>query len=315
MNAKPVFHGIVILTILAAATTACSGSASKNATADNGSTGAFGGERTIKVLSYNIFLPKYGGSDETKYWRFWNYRKDAVVALLKEEAADIFGLNECDSQQRDYIAAAMPAYEPVGIATDGSTGDFTGASNPVFYNRNVFTLVKWGTFWLSDTPETASTTWPPTDDTRLQYRSCTWLLLKHKQSNRGIAVFHTHLANGTVYQESRKNSLALIMAKMKEICSDTMPVVLTGDMNDGTVAAFWSPLREYMNQGYTDCATADGGMTYNAFNFDKPEGSSRLDHLFYRNFEGLEYGVNRKSYLDVTFPSDHFPVWAKLKIK
>ena len=71
-------------------------------------------KRKIKVLYHNIFLRKYGTAET----ELWTYRMPGIVKMLSETEPDVFGLNECDWQQRTDIAAAFPGYGVLGVCTD-----------------------------------------------------------------------------------------------------------------------------------------------------------------------------------------------------
>lgn len=267
-------------------------------------------KRKIKVLYHNIYLRKYGS--DAKEYTLWGYRLPGIVKMLAYTDPDVFGLNECDDRQRKDIEDAFPGYAAMGVCTDGTTSGYLNASNPIFYKTTVFECESWGTFWLSDTPDAASYTWEPLSGGPLeQRRNCTWAKLLHRRTGTPILFAVTHLANGEAGARSRELSIPLLLSKLQEMAPDT-PVILGGDFNSSLGESFVKPLREWMDEARNACLEADKGMTYNGFSV--PSGSSILDHIFYRKLLGDIFTIDRNPYADIQYISDHYPVWAALRI-
>lgn len=269
----------------------------------------------VKVLYHNIFLKVYEGSVYPR--RKWDYRKPGVVAMLKAQAPQVFALNECDYEQRQYIATSLPSYGVVGVGPDGSTTGYKDSSNPVFYDKGTLDLKSgdWGSFWLSDTPDKVSYTWGQTASWK-QQRYCTWCRFTHKASGKRFAFFVTHLANGTDGLESRKKSLGLLAKKVAELAPD-MPAVIGGDFNSSGSEDYYPSFRSLFKEGRRDCVKADSGTTHLTFtdgDFEHLSASALLDHIYYKELDGLEFAIDRNPYANIQYISDHYPVWARLRI-
>ena len=106
----------------------------------------------LKVMSYNI---KYDNTSDTI--NNWNFRKEAMVTLLKKHAPAIIGMQEVLHGQLEYLNVALPNHDYIGIGR--KDGKQAGEYSPIFYNSKKYKVVKSNTFWLSKTPEIVSTGW------------------------------------------------------------------------------------------------------------------------------------------------------------
>jgi endonuclease/exonuclease/phosphatase family metal-dependent hydrolase len=91
------------------------------------------------------------------------------------------------------------------------------------YRKDKVELLKWGVFWISETPEVMSKGW----DTS-QRRICTWGEFKDKASGKKLFYFNTHLDHKS--EEAAEKSISLIIKKIQEIAGDN-DIYLTGDFN------------------------------------------------------------------------------------
>src|SRR5215207_1404171 len=86
----------------------------------------------------------------------WQYRRDAVAAMLTDRRPDVLGLQEARREQIDDIVARVDGYAWVG---DGRDGGGRGEFCPILYERRRFDLIDHGTFWLSEQPDAPSKGW------------------------------------------------------------------------------------------------------------------------------------------------------------
>ena len=99
----------------------------------------------LKVLTLNI---RYDNPADAP--NDWSSRKDFVISFLKEEAPDIFGLQEVLWHQYHYIDSLMEGYKSIGVGRND--GGKEGEMTPVFFRKDRFCTLSYGTFWLSETP-------------------------------------------------------------------------------------------------------------------------------------------------------------------
>ncbi|MBS0011729.1 MAG: endonuclease, partial [Bacteroidales bacterium] len=99
----------------------------------------------LKVLSLNI---RYDNPADAP--NDWPSRKDFVLSFLEEESPDIFGLQEALWHQHHYLDSLMEDYRSIAVGRDD--GGQKGEMTPVFFRKDRFCTLSYGTFWLSETP-------------------------------------------------------------------------------------------------------------------------------------------------------------------
>ncbi len=255
---------------------------------------------SLNVLSYNI---RYNNPRDSI--NAWPNRKEWVKSLVKFYDTDILSIQEGLSDQVDYLQSATGfAVEGVGRDDGKRAGEFSA----IYYNPNRFVKRVAGHFWLSETPEVPSKGW----DAAI-VRLCTWVRLYDKERKQEFFVFNTHYDHmGAV---ARVRSSELLQKQIPLIAGD-FPVILTGDLNVtpetesvATIKTFLSDARDVsMEPPYGP----DG--SFNAFKFDAPL-KDRIDYIFTsKQIKVLKYGILSDS-KDQRYPSDHLPVFARVRIE
>ena len=251
----------------------------------------------IKVMSYNI---RYGeGSDGTNSWQ---YRAPLTIEMLEDQAPDIFGVQEALGNQIDFILEFTDGYECVGVGRDD--GKKEGEHMSVFWNKKKIKLLKWGTFWLSETPSEPSKGWDAAC-----FRTATWTLMKDKKTGNKFFFVNTHLDH--VGKEARKNGLALIVDKIAELNPEGFPMVLTGDFNIKPNDPALKDLDTRMESVRKIAAKTDNHHTYNGWGSASKD--SVIDYIYVSGFSACpEYQTITKKYSGRTFVSDHYPIISRL---
>jgi len=256
----------------------------------------------MNVSSFNI---RYNTPNDGE--NAWPNRIEMVTGLLRFHDADIFGLQEALHGQILDVEKNLPEYEWFGVGRDD--GKKGGEFSPVFYKKSKLELQEHGTFWLSETPGKPSKAW----DAALN-RIVTWGIFKSKETRKKFMVFNTHFDHVGV--EARKNSATLIRKKMEEIVPAGTPVILTGDFNLTPDQKPIEMLKEYLDDSRDVSKEPPYGPvgTYNGFNLDS-NLDRRIDYIFVKgDLEVLKYAA-LSEIKDKRFPSDHLPVFAKIKIQ
>jgi len=254
----------------------------------------------LTVISYNIRLDVASDSMNR-----WDMRKDFLIGQLNFHEPDVFGIQEGLLHQLQEIQKGMPGYNYIGKGRDD--GLKQGEFSAVFYNTEKLDLVEENTFWLSETPEQPSKGW----DAAIK-RVCTYGLFKTKNTGQHFWVFNTHFDHRG--EEARKESIFLIIEKMRQINKQNLPVILTGDLNLEPHHPSILLLASTMQDAHTVAGEQAFGPsgTYNGFVHSKP-ATRRIDYIFLSQtgFQLLKYGILSDA-IDLRYPSDHFPVLAKL---
>lgn len=253
------------------------------------------GPDTLSVISFNIRMGE--GKDGTNSWQ---YRCPATIYMLRDKQPDIFGLQEAYDYQVLFIKENLREYNNVGVGRED--GKHKGEHMSIFYNKKKVSLLKWGTFWLSDTPGKPSKGWDAAC-----IRTATWALMKDKRSGRKFYYVNTHLDH--VGKEAQKNGLALIVEKIKEMNPDNLPMVLTGDFNVVSSDPVLSDLNRIMKNARVSAERTDNLNSFNGWG----KSSSIIDYIYYSGFASCpKFETIQKKYGDFPFISDHYPIKAVL---
>ena len=252
----------------------------------------------LKVMSYNIRNGE--ASDGTNSW-IYRYASSAIMLL--DQKPDIFGIQEAYNYQVNYLNEVLDKdYKSVGVGRED--GKSKGEHMSVFYNKKRFSLKKWGTFWLSETPDKPSKGWDADC-----IRTATWTLLKDKESGKSFFFINTHLDHVGV--TARQEGLKLIISKIAELNAENLPVILVGDFN----VLPDDPSIQVVNETMLNARiTADRTDDLGSFNgWGKEKEKKQIDYIFYSGFEKCSFFQTvTKEYDKRTFISDHFPIMADL---
>jgi endonuclease/exonuclease/phosphatase family metal-dependent hydrolase len=251
------------------------------------------GSKPLKAMSYNIRYDSPNDGDNK-----WDNRKLELVEFLKTEKAVVIGLQESLKHQLDFILEELPTYDFVGVGRDD--GKEKGEYAPILYDTEDMTVLDYGVFWLSETPDVVSTGW----DAALP-RICTYAHLKRNNDEQEFLAFNTHFDHVGV--EARINSVELIFQKIEELNSKQLPVVLMGDFNLRPQDAPIKFLSENLDDGLSVAQKPFSGEqgTFNGF---KDTLYDRIDYIFSKNLVVLEYIHSTNKRNNALQLSDHVPV-------
>ena len=296
-KATRVFFSLVIFLSL------CSREFARGAHTDEASANAF----ELRVMSFNI---RYGSAGDGE--NRWPNRKEMVFDVIRRQSSDVVGLQEALRFQIDEIRKALPVYGEIGVAREDGRTD--GEYSAILFRADRFGVGEAGTFWLSDTPDVVgSSHWG-----NACVRICTWARLIENDSGKAFYIFNTHLDH--VSQPSREKS-AVLLARRIASRNHKDPFVVTGDFNAGEN----NPVVTYLT-GKTAAETPV--VLVDAFRVLHPEVKDvRTSHSFRGGRQGhkIDYVLAQPSALaieaqilydniDGRYPSDHYPVTARLRL-
>ena len=255
----------------------------------------------INVASYNLRLNHAGDGPNA-----WPVRKDMVKALIRYHEFDIVGTQEGLPEQIADLAQ-MEEFDHAGVGRDD--GKDAGEHSTIFFRKSRFALLEKGDFWLSETPDRPSFGW----DARCCHRLVSWARLRDRSSSRVLFVFSAHFDHeGEV---ARRASADLVLRKIALIARGE-PAICVGDFNSTPDTVQIQTMSKAMNDAFrVSKAPAYGPAgTFNGFHFDRAP-AERIDYIFVdRHFDVLKYAALSDS-LDQRYPSDHFPVVARVVFK
>ena len=256
-----------------------------------------------KVMSFNIRFASEDGSPHD-----WSKRKQDLLQLILDHPSDFIGLQEAVPVQVEFLDENLPEYGYTSRSREVSPDE--GEAVSIFFNKERWSMVDAGHFWLSDTPEVpGSNTWG-----NAWIRMVTWGLFVSRQQNDTILVVNTHLDN--VSQYSRERSIDLTLERIGEKANG-YPVILMGDLNvreDNVV------IDKIHNKGFSDTfreihpEPLEIENTFHGWR-DNVSDDYRIDYIFFRGHEStLDSYIIRDHEGDI-YPSDHFAVFSHIVLR
>ena len=262
----------------------------------------------VTVMSFNIRYSTANDGDN-----HWKLRREFLFDVVREAAADLVGLQEALDDQVQALVSALPQYGVVGVGRDD--GRTRGEYAAILYRRDRFRVSDAGTFWFSDTPEVvASRSWGNSIT-----RICTWVRFIDRD---GRAFWHYNVHLDHQSQPSRERSAALLAERIAARRILTEPVIVTGDFNAGESNAAVTrltapqggaaaPFVDTFRVRHPDEATVG---TFTGFKFGQTTGD-KIDYVFVQpGTDVLSAEIVRTSRND-RYPSDHFPVVARIVVR
>lgn len=256
---------------------------------------------TLCVATFNL---RYASAQPPNSWP---QRRPVMVECFRQMAPDIVGTQEGVYEQLKDLAADLPAYSWIGTGRDGgSRGEFMA----IFYRADRFEPLEYDHFWLSDTPEViASSTWG--NECR---RMVTWVRFRDRQRQHEFYFVNTHLDHQV--QLAREKGARLIRERLAKLPAN-LPLLLVGDFNavagknpvydilvgpDGLVD-LWKTARERRGEGIKSFHNFQGPVA----------GNEHIDWILARGPVVAEAAELVTYSRDGQFPSDHFPVLARIR--
>lgn len=250
------------------------------------------------VMSFNIRCWTF-----LDLWkRSWFYRADLIIDNVSAVEADIIGFQEVTSGQYHYLKDNLQGYDSIITYRDLMPWS---EGCPIFFNANRYELMETKTFWLSDTPDKMSKGWDAAN-----YRICSYVVLWDKQTEKKLAVFNTHLDHRS--EEARAKGLEVVTNRINQL--ENIPIILLGDFNSTEDMGAYSYITNILSDTKYEAETRVAGNTYHNWG-SKLEGGP-IDYIMISKdcFCISKYVVYSKSHNGV-FPSDHFPVYARMKFR
>lgn len=305
------------------------------------------GDSTIRVLSYNLLVSS-GRREEMKLDKC----RDTFGKIIRSADADIICFNELD----EVFASQLPSivggdrYKwnisyPNKIESGSLVYYF---ANGIAYDSSKFSIVSKGMSWYTSKGTYTSLRSEASSYHVPKYRTLVWCCLKHIPTQKNLYVVSTHLplsddGDYPPYWTGLAHRIcATALGTLSKSVSYTC--ILAGDFNSSSeeddensyghsiilenrTDAYDTLLDEgELGQYYkTYCGTLSGSSKkyyYETSVFTKNHPERRIDHIMYRNGDGIE--LHPKSYSTITTgyvqngktwrPSDHLPVVVEFEL-
>ncbi|MCA9240985.1 MAG: endonuclease/exonuclease/phosphatase family protein [Planctomycetales bacterium] len=256
----------------------------------------------LRVMTFNI---RFGSASDGE--NSWPHRRGAVAQTIHRFDPDVLGVQEALAFQLDYLKSELPGYRVVGVGRDD--GKRAGEHAALLLRESRFELESSGTVWLSDTPEApGSIGWGAKIP-----RVYTWARVRDLKNQRTIHLVDMHWDHQS--QQAREHSAEAILAHLKQQPAN-LPAIVMGDLNSGPENP---ALQNLVNAeaGLRDSFALANPGAARVFSFNdfrpKPEHQQIDWVLVSRQFTVESAGVETRK-VEGRLPSDHFPVWAVLRL-
>ena len=235
----------------------------------------------------------------------WPLRKEKVAGLLKFHKADIFNVQEALPEQMDDLVSLFPEFDHVGVGRDD--GKRAGEHMGVFYSKTRFEKIKDGMFWLNEATDKPGFGWDAVCN-----RTVTWIKLKDKITKKTFYVLDTHFDHRGV--KAREEAAKLILVKIKEINTENLPLILTGDLNLVKSSVPVQSILKELPDAMDKTITPHYGPAGTSGGFDVKVLPRKIDYIFVNDkVTVLRHGHLSESY-GLFYPSDHLPVLVEVKL-
>jgi len=254
------------------------------------------------VMTYNL---RYASPNPPNAWP---QRRPLVREVIQKAAPDVLGTQEGLYGQLKDIASDLPEFDWIGLGREGgSKGEFMA----VFFRKARLEPLTYDHFWLSDTPDViGSATWGNSNR-----RMVTWIKFRDRVTSGEFFLFNTHFDHQI--QPAREKSAELVRQRITAL-NTKLPVLLIGDFN---AAAQTNKAYQILTSGQflSDAwlsareRVGEGVGTFNDFKAVQPNGP-RIDWILTRGEAQVERAEILTFSQNGQFPSDHFPVVARLRL-
>ncbi len=260
-------------------------------------------DTTLTVMSFNI---RYGTDGHGR--NSWGKRRETVANAIKHQQPAVVGLQECIDFQAEYLVAALPEYQWIGMGREADGGHEMTA---VLYRKELLSPVETCNFWLSETPDVpGSRSWDSAYE-----RMATQIRFMHRKTGVIFHFVNTHLDSRG--KQARLEGAKLIAQHVASVPED-VPVFITADFN--ALAEHSAPWHLFREAGFSDAwlvaqKQTGPGITFSKFRAPKQDVNARIDWILVRGpvtvqrCETFVYNENGR------YPSDHFPIVADITIE
>lgn len=258
-------------------------------------------------MTFNIRYNNPGDSLDA-----WPHRKDKVASQVLFHHAHLIGIQEALHDQVQDLQARLPRYKFTGVGR--ADGKEKGEYAAIFYDTARLQLLQSATFWLAEKTDVPGLKgW----DAAIE-RVVTWAKFRDRSTKKIFYHFNTHFDH--IGRIARRESGSLLLQKVQSIAAGA-PAIITGDFNAHPDD---EPIRVIVDKSnplhLTDskeiAATPHYGPTgtFNAFR-SREINDQPIDYIFIKNaVEVLQHATLSQSWQG-RFSSDHFPVFAAIRIK
>jgi endonuclease/exonuclease/phosphatase family metal-dependent hydrolase len=246
----------------------------------------------LRIITLNIRRDRHDDGINN-----WEFRRDLVAGIINDYDPDIAVFQEVLAHQLEDLKKMLPRHQYSGVGRDD--GLEAGEFAPIFYRD--LPVEEQGTFWMSDTPDRPSRTWPG------MIRICTWTTFT---GSPAFSVFNTHLEYE--FESTQLKSIDLLVKRTGRYPQD-YPLFVTGDFNfdpgslpyDRLSRSFRDSLSVKPDVPLASCHGWTGRTVA------VPDQAGRIDYVWHRgNVRIADCRILTENPAEEpgVYPSDHWPV-------
>ncbi|MGH3085797.1 MAG: endonuclease/exonuclease/phosphatase family protein [Rubrobacteraceae bacterium] len=262
----------------------------------------------LRVMSFNV-----RGSRRPDGKNAWKKRAALNVDVIKRWSPDLIGFQEFQRGNHETYEKELPGYESaLGPKYENKKPH---AFNAIFWDTGRMERLDSGGFWLSQTPDEFSGSW-----NTAQRRSANWMKFRLVPEEREFVHLNTHLDHKSI--PARQKGTRLIVEKLDAM--GNLPQIVTGDFNAEPGKLVYETFSE---AGFEDAHVRAGNprtKTFHRFRGEdfapkKSDREWRMDWVLIRDGDSGKWDVNAclivRDCDPPVFPSDHYPVTARLFLR
>ena len=263
-------------------------------------------QNELNVLSFNI---RYDNANDSL--DAWPYRKNNAASQVTFHNVHLLGVQEALYNQVQDLQQRLKGFKYVGIGrADGKTkGEFSA----IFYDTARLAVLQSETFWLAEeTNVPGKKGW----DAAIE-RIVTWAKFKDKNTDKTFYHFNTHFDH--MGQVARRQSAKLLLAKVEEIAGNA-DCIVTGDFNahpeDEPIKIITDPATKNRLVNSKSISMQPHYGPHGTFNGFKAmeESDTPIDYIFVKNNVTVLKHATLSDTWKGHFSSDHFPVYAVVRL-
>ncbi len=258
----------------------------------------------IRVGTYNIRMSNLDKDEDN----VWSARKPRLLSSIKDNAFDIFGVQEVSTQAQKDLKDALGNDYTINFFSPYYQNGQGDKAMGILFRTSKFTMSDWHWFWASENPDVLSVN--DTGDKGNFSRGGCCAVFTHKETGVKFFLMCSHACLNT----EPNNKFAHVYIDIeKKYNTENLPSFFVGDLNAVPSSEAVATYKTWWTDAFTGADVRDGAPnTYNGWS--SQQGKTRIDYIWYRNnVKVTAYHCNNTLYNDL-YASDHFPVSADVKI-